>query len=409
MNLKYFDKIFDLMNSNKSINNQISEIKKELYDCFKNKNCDYLIFFIEEFKNLKEKNEKEKEKIINVGLIEDLLINAFKENVEKEDSKTLIEKLIKNKNNINIELIVIVINNNNIMFDENDFYNSKISYDEDFLLFLSDNKLLNPKIINKCMRLESILKFYEDKKNKILNKNMKIQEMMKFKNFVPQNYNNFDDQILTKKIKLIDIYSINKQEQKLKNIYDDFNKRLEEINEMEIKINNQNNTFFENCVDNKIEEERQKIQNILENEEIDSLNGEEIKKFEKFIKDELEKLKKYENYSKSFIFTNNIYKKKIDKNKKITYEEVMNNLKVSVEDYNKIYKMLNENDNLKIDLDFIKECFLNVEDLTKELNLIAENNNLNNKNEFVITQKKILNVLKDLSVAHERLQYFFMH
>ena len=339
--------------------------------CFKNKNCDYLIFFIEEFKNLKEKNEKEKEKIINVGLIEDLLINAFKENVEKEDSKTLIEILIKDKNNINYDLIVIVINNNNIMFDENDFYNSKISYDEDFLLFLSDNKLITKKIINQCPKLENILQFYEDKKNKILNKNMKIQEMMKFKNFVPQNYNNFDDQILTKKIKLIDINSTNKQEKNLKKIYDDFNKRLEEINEMEIKINNQNNTFFENCVDNKIEEERQKIQNILDNEEINSLFSKEIKKFEKFIKDELEKLKKYENYSKSFIFTNNIYKKKIDKNKEITYEKVMNNLKVSVEDYNKIYKMLNENDNLKIDLDFIKECFLNVEDLTKELNLIV--------------------------------------
>jgi hypothetical protein len=86
----------------------------------------------------------------------------------------------------------------------------------------------------------------------------------------------------------------------------------------------------------------------------------------------------------------------------------MNNLKASVEDYHKIYKMLNENDNLKIDLDFIKECFLNVEDLTKELNLIADNNNLNNKKDFVTTQKKILNVLKNLSVAHDRLQYFFL-
>ena len=34
--------------------------------------------------------------------------------------------------------------------------------------------------------------------------------------------------------------------------------------------------------------------------------------------------------------------------------------------------MLDENDNLKIDLDFIKDCFSNVKDLIKELNLISE-------------------------------------
>ena len=126
-------------------------------------------------------------------------------------------------------------------------------------------------------------------------------------------FNNFDEQILNKKLKLIDINSNIKQEENLKKIYDDFNKRLEEINEMKNKINILNNNFFENCVDNKIEQERQKIQkieNILENEEINSLFGNEIEKIEKFIKDELEKFKIYENYSKSFIFVNNIFKKK---------------------------------------------------------------------------------------------------
>ena len=201
--IKNFDKICDLIISNNLLKEVTNDLEKKLYNCFKNKNCDYLIFFIEEFLILKTSKEKEK-KITNVDLIEKLLIEAFKENVDKEDSKTLIEKLIKNKNNINYDLIVIVINNKNINFNIEDFYQKEMSYDEEFLLFLSEKNLLTDKIINQCEKLENLLKFYALKKDKILQKNMKIKEMMKFYNF--------NNQILDKKFKLNDIKSNKNQE-----------------------------------------------------------------------------------------------------------------------------------------------------------------------------------------------------
>ncbi len=267
----------------KTIKNFLTEPSKELYTNLTTlSNISNL--------NISKKSSKSKNNKYNKNLVLKTENNIFRKN-KKRINKNKYNLVLSNSNYKENKLNIRNINNNyyNKTWNNNNADNIGINYSTEFDF--------EDEIEKRMKEIDRLNKNIGNMTNKI--------KLIKYEISLINNYFN---QVNKQLIKVL--YN----SKTIKSIQKSFDKEIpeikEEINEMKNKINILNKNFFEKCVDNKIEEERQKIENILENEEINNLFGNEIKKIEKFIKDELEKFKIYENYSKSFIFVNNIFKKK---------------------------------------------------------------------------------------------------
>ena len=417
--IQNLEKICNFINNNinfKEDNNK--EIKNnlinKLQNNFEKKDIKILIRC---YKNLYKIKENINNKYIIFQLEKALEIQINKINIVNEENYLIIlviinmildKNILENENIILIEIYNFIFDNLNISFNENDFYKNEISNTQKLLLKLHSKNILCEEIKRKNKKLNNIIKIIENIKNSLQNQTMKIIDLLKFKKF--------SKEIFDEKLKFIYIISVNvyPSEEKinenvkiLKILYNNFIKRIDEINTIIKSYNDNNYEFFKECESNKIIDEINKIKFILDNKNIKNLFENEIKNSENFIKEQLNILKSFEKYSKSTLYLKNIYEKQINelkqKNTKINYEISIKTLKYSNNIYNKIFNILIDNDiNKKFDLKYFKIWFNQI-DIKNELKIMATINNVNVEN-FINSQFKIIIIIKDFNKTIEKLQ-----